>query len=182
VNSTPAPRSEATNSSARAGRPVPKPCIKIGVPDSITTSAQSPVGQEFTWTIDFFPRGAQIAEEVEYASVFLLRAEQGSWQVFIRFNDAGTTKLADLTASMMEDSGPSAPQLLAETEIRSARPRNQQLHRLEDDASEISRIWNAEHDQYVIARLIETVRPSFLQGSAQSDEPHRGPESHPAGS
>ena len=39
----------------------------------------------------------------------------------------------------------------------------EQLHRLEDDASEVSRIWNAEHDQYVIARLMETVRPSFQE-------------------
>ena len=39
----------------------------------------------------------------------------------------------------------------------------EQLHRLEDDASEVSRIWNAEHDQYVIARLIETVRRSFQE-------------------
>jgi RNA polymerase sigma-70 factor (ECF subfamily) len=39
----------------------------------------------------------------------------------------------------------------------------EQLQQLEDDASEASGIWNAEHDQHVIARLMETVRPSFQE-------------------
>jgi len=39
----------------------------------------------------------------------------------------------------------------------------EQLDQLEDDASETSRIWNAEHDQYVVARLMEVVRPSFQE-------------------
>jgi RNA polymerase sigma-70 factor (ECF subfamily) len=39
----------------------------------------------------------------------------------------------------------------------------EQLHQLEDEASELSRIWNAEHDRYVIARLLDVVRPSFQE-------------------
>lgn len=36
-----------------------------------------------------------------------------------------------------------------------------QLNQLEDESSQLSRIWNEEHDQQVIARLIETIRPRF---------------------
>lgn len=36
-----------------------------------------------------------------------------------------------------------------------------QLQQLEDDNSEISRIWNADHDQHVISQLMEAVRPGF---------------------
>lgn len=36
-----------------------------------------------------------------------------------------------------------------------------QLDQLEDDHSEGSRIWNAEHDRRVLAQLIELVRPRF---------------------
>ncbi len=36
-----------------------------------------------------------------------------------------------------------------------------QLHQLQDDRSELSRIWNAEHDQHVISQLMEAVRPRF---------------------
>jgi len=39
----------------------------------------------------------------------------------------------------------------------------EQLHQLEDDASDASRVWNAEHDQYVITRLMEVVRPLFQE-------------------
>ena len=37
----------------------------------------------------------------------------------------------------------------------------EQLNQLEDDRSEISRIWNAEHDRHVIAKLMTVVRPEF---------------------
>ena len=37
----------------------------------------------------------------------------------------------------------------------------EQLNQLEDDASQLSQIWNAEHDRDVIAKLMEIVRPSF---------------------
>lgn len=37
----------------------------------------------------------------------------------------------------------------------------EQLNQLEDDESEVSRFWNAEHDQHVISRLMEAVRPRF---------------------
>ncbi len=37
----------------------------------------------------------------------------------------------------------------------------EQLNQLEDDGSEISRIWNAEHDQHVVSQLMEAVRPRF---------------------
>lgn len=36
-----------------------------------------------------------------------------------------------------------------------------QLAQLEDDKSEASLLWDAEHDQHVVARLIELVRPRF---------------------
>ncbi len=39
----------------------------------------------------------------------------------------------------------------------------EQLHDLEDDNSETSRIWNAEHDQHVMSQLFETVRPRFQE-------------------
>lgn len=38
---------------------------------------------------------------------------------------------------------------------------NGRLNQLEDDASEISQIWNREHDEYVLNRLMKTVRPQF---------------------
>ena len=37
----------------------------------------------------------------------------------------------------------------------------EQLHQLEDDRSELSRIWDAEHDQHIISQLLEAVRPRF---------------------
>jgi RNA polymerase sigma factor (sigma-70 family) len=38
-----------------------------------------------------------------------------------------------------------------------------QLNQLENDKSEISRIWNAEHDRHVISQLMEVVRPRFQE-------------------
>jgi RNA polymerase sigma-70 factor (ECF subfamily) len=38
---------------------------------------------------------------------------------------------------------------------------DERLDQLEDDASQMSRIWNREHDEYVIRRLTEAVRPQF---------------------
>lgn len=35
---------------------------------------------------------------------------------------------------------------------------DEKLHQLEDDNSEVSRLWNAEHDQHVMSQLMETVR------------------------
>jgi len=37
----------------------------------------------------------------------------------------------------------------------------EQLHQLEDDGSEVSRFWNADHDQHVVSQLMELVRPRF---------------------
>ena len=37
----------------------------------------------------------------------------------------------------------------------------EQLHQLEDDSSALSRVWNTEHDQHVIAQLMESVRSRF---------------------
>ena len=37
----------------------------------------------------------------------------------------------------------------------------QQLNQLEDETSELSQIWNEQHDREVIAKLIELVRPKF---------------------
>lgn len=37
----------------------------------------------------------------------------------------------------------------------------EQLHQLEDEKSQLSRIWNEQHDRDVIARLLEVVRPRF---------------------
>jgi RNA polymerase sigma factor (sigma-70 family) len=37
----------------------------------------------------------------------------------------------------------------------------ERLNQLQDDASALSRIWNAEHDQHVMAQLLEWVRPRF---------------------
>ena len=37
----------------------------------------------------------------------------------------------------------------------------EQLHQLEDNKSEVSRIWNADHDRHVISQLMEAVRPRF---------------------
>lgn len=39
----------------------------------------------------------------------------------------------------------------------------EQLHQLEDDKSEQSRVWNAYHDQHVISQLMEAVRPRFQE-------------------
>ena len=39
----------------------------------------------------------------------------------------------------------------------------EQLHQLEDDKSDVSRIWNAEHDQHVISQLMEAVRSRFQE-------------------
>jgi RNA polymerase sigma-70 factor (ECF subfamily) len=38
----------------------------------------------------------------------------------------------------------------------------EQLQQLEDETSELSRIWNEQHDRDVMARLVELVRPTFL--------------------
>lgn len=37
----------------------------------------------------------------------------------------------------------------------------EQLHQLEDENSQLSRVWNEQHDRDVIARLMELVRPRF---------------------
>jgi RNA polymerase sigma factor (sigma-70 family) len=37
----------------------------------------------------------------------------------------------------------------------------EQLNQLEDETSELSRIWNQQHDRDVIARLVEIVKPTF---------------------
>jgi RNA polymerase sigma-70 factor (ECF subfamily) len=37
----------------------------------------------------------------------------------------------------------------------------EQLQALEDDHSDVSRIWNVEHDQHVISQLLQAVRPRF---------------------
>lgn len=37
----------------------------------------------------------------------------------------------------------------------------EQLHQLQDETSQLSRIWNEEHDREVIAKLIELVRTRF---------------------
>ena len=39
----------------------------------------------------------------------------------------------------------------------------EQLHQLEDNNSEMSRIWNADHDQHVISQLMEAVRSRFQE-------------------
>jgi RNA polymerase sigma-70 factor (ECF subfamily) len=36
-----------------------------------------------------------------------------------------------------------------------------QLNQLEDDTSELSRIWNEQHDREVVSQLMELVRPKF---------------------
>jgi RNA polymerase sigma factor (sigma-70 family) len=38
----------------------------------------------------------------------------------------------------------------------------EQLDQLEDETSQLSRIWNDQHDRDVIAKLMELVRPKFL--------------------
>ena len=38
----------------------------------------------------------------------------------------------------------------------------EQLNELEDDSTEASRIWNAEHDRHVISQLLVSVRPRVL--------------------
>ncbi len=38
----------------------------------------------------------------------------------------------------------------------------ERLNQLEDDTSEVSRVWDDSHDQEVIARLMELIRPTFL--------------------
>lgn len=37
----------------------------------------------------------------------------------------------------------------------------EQLERLADESSDVSREWNLEHDRYVMARLLESLRPRF---------------------
>jgi RNA polymerase sigma-70 factor (ECF subfamily) len=37
----------------------------------------------------------------------------------------------------------------------------EQLRSLEDDNSDVTRTWTAEHDQYVISQLLQAVRPRF---------------------
>jgi RNA polymerase sigma-70 factor, ECF subfamily len=37
----------------------------------------------------------------------------------------------------------------------------EQLRELEDETSAVSRIWNFEHDQHVLTRLLEQIRPRF---------------------
>ena len=37
----------------------------------------------------------------------------------------------------------------------------EQLQQLEDDSSALSRVWDTQHDQHVVAQLMETVRPRF---------------------
>jgi DNA-directed RNA polymerase specialized sigma24 family protein len=36
-----------------------------------------------------------------------------------------------------------------------------QLNQLEDDTSELSRIWNEQHDREVVSQLMDLVRPKF---------------------
>lgn len=36
-----------------------------------------------------------------------------------------------------------------------------ELQQLDDDASELSRLWNAEHDRHVLSRLLQKIRPRF---------------------
>ena len=36
-----------------------------------------------------------------------------------------------------------------------------QLNQLQDDASEVSQMWNREHDEYVLQRLMRAVQPQF---------------------
>ena len=38
---------------------------------------------------------------------------------------------------------------------------DEKLNQLEDDASEVSQIWNREHDEYVLKRLMRTVQSQF---------------------
>ena len=38
---------------------------------------------------------------------------------------------------------------------------DEKLNQLEDDASEVSQIWNREHDEYVLKRLMRTVQAQF---------------------
>lgn len=38
----------------------------------------------------------------------------------------------------------------------------ERLNQLEDETSQVSRLWDREHDQHVVARLMELIRPSFL--------------------
>ena len=37
----------------------------------------------------------------------------------------------------------------------------EKLNQLRDDASEVSQIWNREHDDYVLKRLMKTVETQF---------------------
>jgi RNA polymerase sigma factor (sigma-70 family) len=39
----------------------------------------------------------------------------------------------------------------------------EQLHELEDETSNASRIWDAQHDEHVLARLLEQIRPRFQE-------------------
>ena len=38
---------------------------------------------------------------------------------------------------------------------------DERLNQLQDDGSELSQIWNREHDEHVVKRLMEQVRPRF---------------------
>ena len=38
---------------------------------------------------------------------------------------------------------------------------DEKLNQLQDDTSELSQIWNREHDQYVVQRLMKTIRSRF---------------------
>ena len=40
-----------------------------------------------------------------------------------------------------------------------------QLQELEDETSSASRMWNAQHDQHVLGRLLEQIRPRFQEST-----------------
>lgn len=44
----------------------------------------------------------------------------------------------------------------------------ERLDQLEDDATEASRLWDRQHDEQVMARLLETVRPRFAAQTWQA--------------
>jgi RNA polymerase sigma-70 factor (ECF subfamily) len=44
----------------------------------------------------------------------------------------------------------------------------QQLNELGDESSQASRLWDAEHDRHVISRMLEQVRPRFLEKTWQA--------------
>lgn len=57
----------------------------------------------------------------------------------------------------------------------------ERLNQLEDDKSEVSRVWDDSHDQEVITRLMELIRPTFLPKTWEAfrrqmfeqDKPHQ---------